>query len=695
MKCNSFYSFEIKNKENNYLNCYDSLDSNFIKYLEDSNYTAEEINEKIYEQIIYYIKNFEITEGKEKIIEGKDNYSFHLTTLQNEIDSLEGKNNDSNKFSKIDLGECENILREKNHIDKNDSLLILKYEKLNNEISRSNLQYEIYELFNKKRLNLSVCKEVPINIYVPKVLSEQLHNLYNELKDLGYDLFDINSHFYQDICTPYKSTNGTDVILSDRINYYYNNEETQCQPNCQFSNYSFESQYLKCECDIQYSEINFDNNNNNIGAKSIYKSFYDVLKFSNYKVLKCYKLAFSLTIFKNKNKGNIIVLIYFGIYYIFLLIYFIKGISELKNDLLKNIINNESKDINSGKNESKEGIKSIVDLINTDLKKNKNNNIDNNNIIITKKRNNKRLILRKDLKKRRTQQRIIFDFPPKKILYIQNNIKIFNNEFINSDKINKSNSKNVILDSNGEKNEMNKIYKFIVPTTNEEKLDSYELNNLEYNEAINQDKRNFMEIYWSLLKREHLIIFTFFIRNDHNIIYIKYSRFIFSICTDMALNVFFFADETMHKMFLDYGKYNFIQQIPQIIYSTIVSQLIELLLCYLSLTDKFYYQIKSLNIKSLNLILRQIRCIELKINYFYIFIGIMFLFYWYLITCFCAVYENTQIAFIKDSLLSFALGLLYPFVLYLLPSALRKISLKCCKGKLSFIYKLSDIIPFF
>ena len=46
----------------------------------------------------------------------------------------------------------------------------------------------------------------------------------------------------------------------------------------------------------------------------------------------------------------------------------------------------------------------------------------------------------------------------------------------------------------------------------------------------------------------------------------------------MALNVFFFADETMHKMFLDYGKYNFIQQIPQIIYSTIVSQLIELLL---------------------------------------------------------------------------------------------------------------------
>ena len=163
----------------------------------------------------------------------------------------------------------------------------------------------------------------------------------------------------------------------------------------------------------------------------------------------------------------------------------------------------------------------------------------------------------------------------------------------------------------------------------------------------------------------------------------------------MALNVFFFADETMHKMFLDYGKYNFIQQIPQIVYSTIVSQLIELILCYLSLTDKHYYQIKSLNIKAYSNILPIIKCIQLKICFFYIFTGIMFLFYWYIITCFCAVYENTQNAFIKDSFLSFFLGLLYPFILYLFPSALRIISLNYCNGKLSLIYKISDVIPFF
>ena len=277
------------------------IDVLIIGYFNDSNYTAEEINEKIYEQIVDFIENFDMSKGDEKIVEGKDNYSFHLTTLDKELDVIEGKNNNTNKFSKIDLGECENILKEKYNLEKNISLLILKLEKLSNKSSERNLQYEIYEPINKTKLNLSLCKEVQIDIYVPVVLSENLEGLYNELKDLGYDLFDINSDFYQDICTPYKSTNGTDVLLSDRVDTYYNNEETQCQPNCEFSDYSLDSQYLKCECDIQNSEINFDNNND-IGSKSIYKSFFDVLKFSNYKVIKCYKLAFSLNIFKIKTK---------------------------------------------------------------------------------------------------------------------------------------------------------------------------------------------------------------------------------------------------------------------------------------------------------------------------------------------------------------------------------------------------------
>jgi len=38
-------------------------------------------------------------------------------------------------------------------------------------------------------------------------------------------------------------------------------------------------------------------------------------------------------------------------------------------------------------------------------------------------------------------------------------------------------------------------------------LDDFELNDLSYTEAIEQDKRNFFQIYFSYIKREHRVIF--------------------------------------------------------------------------------------------------------------------------------------------------------------------------------------------
>ena len=159
----------------------------------------------------------------------------------------------------------------------------------------------------------------------------------------------------------------------------------------------------------------------------------------------------------------------------------------------------------------------------------------------------------------------------------------------------------------------------------------------------------------------------------------------------------FFSDESMHKLFLDYGKYNFIQQIPQIIYSSVISLLIEVFLCFLSLTAIHMYQIKKINdnIENRKTILKIYRCISIKIFYFYLFTFIFFIVYWYLISSFCSVYQNTQVVFIKDSLGSFILSLLYSFLLYLFPSCLRVCAIRDSKMRCKCIFKLSDIIPFF
>ena len=307
---------------------------------DESNSTSQEINQRIYEEITGNI--LENYDGEKKVIKGEDNYVYRVVTTDNMFED----NNETIGLSKIDLGTCEDKLRSTNHLSEDISLIIVSLEKDTNISSQRNVQFEVYESLNKTRLDLSVCEDIPIDIYVPLVLSEELTDLYNELNDLGYNLFDINDKFYTDICTPYKSPNGADILLSDRINYLFNNDETQCQAGCKFSTYSIETQHVKCECNIESSEINLRKGQNE-GSKSLYKSFYDVLKYSNYKVLKCYKLAFRLINFKI-NLGFIIVFIFFIIYLIFLFMYLIKGINQLKIDISRYLfIDNNQRESNN------------------------------------------------------------------------------------------------------------------------------------------------------------------------------------------------------------------------------------------------------------------------------------------------------------------------------------------------------------
>ena len=133
----------------------------------------------------------------------------------------------------------------------------------------------------------------------------------------------------------------------------------------------------------------------------------------------------------------------------------------------------------------------------------------------------------------------------------------------------------------------------IKKTKKKKNLDNFELNNLQFAEACSLDKRSFCTTYWSVLMREHMALLTFFACNDYNLFYIKLARFVFLLSTDISMNIFFFSDDSMHKLFLNYGKYDFIQQIPQIVYTTIISQILEVFLCYLSMTDKYIYQIKN------------------------------------------------------------------------------------------------------
>ena len=82
----------------------------------------------------------------------------------------------------------------------------------------------------------------------------------------------------------------------------------------------------------------------------------------------------------------------------------------------------------------------------------------------------------------------------------------------------------------------------------------------------------------------------------------------------------------------------------------------------------------------------------IKFILFFIVNYSFFILFWYYLSCFCAVYRNTQLYLIKDTLICFGLSLLYPIGLSLLPGIFRIPVLNSKKKNKECLYKFSKII---
>ena len=102
-----------------------------------------------------------------------------------------------------------------------------------------------------------------------------------------------------------------------------------------------------------------------------------------------------------------------------------------------------------------------------------------------------------------------------------------------------------------------------------------------------------MESYWSILKYNHLILFCILPIEDYNIRIIKVSLLLISFPLNFTINGFFFKYDSMHKIYIELGKNKIINQLPQMIYSLIISSTINLLLKSISLSGKNIILIKS------------------------------------------------------------------------------------------------------
>ena len=163
------------------------------------NITKDEMQNNIKEQIINgnldELINQLVDNTKEDLIIEDNDIKFEITITKDNY-------NEYKNISIIKLDECEDILKNFYNISKDESLIILKTDIYEKGALTPKMEYEVYDMKNKSKLNLDLCKNTKIELLLPCIIDEN-----NEFK------YNIKSDYYNDICYSYKTENGTDNIV--------------------------------------------------------------------------------------------------------------------------------------------------------------------------------------------------------------------------------------------------------------------------------------------------------------------------------------------------------------------------------------------------------------------------------------------------------------------------------------------------
>ena len=611
------YFINASNKENNV-----TMKDEIIKKIK---------NEIISRQLDSLISN--ITERKEDLLIKTNDTIYQITTTENQ------KNNTYKDISTLDLGKCEDRLKQIYNIDKDLALIIFKVDYYKEGSLIPVICYEVYEPLNKSILDLNYCKDILINLNIPVSIDED--NLYK---------YNPNSEFYNDKCYAYTTENGTDIILIDRQNEYNDNNLSICENNCVLKGYNIDTKKVSCDCetksklclisDVINDDIILSGNFNNTDGST-----------SNIVTMKCIDTLFSkyglLT-----NIGNYI-LGFTLLFFIIATFIFYKCGYIIIEDKIKEIL---SLKLNNHKNKIDIfQIKKDYKLKLTKVKK--------------KKKRKSKLSMGNPIKRKSLKKSTQLNYSKSKIK--NSNIGLFNEK-------NTKSSRSIFSKENYQ--------------INETKYKECEMNFFNYKQALEYDKRTFIKYYLSLLKVKNLILFSFYPIDDYNIKIIKISLFLLIFDIYFAVNALFFNDSTIHQIYIDQGMYNLSYFIPQIIYSFIISYTISVIIKFFSLSERELLNLKNEENKSKNDGDNVKKCLVVKYFLFFLLSLSFLILFWYYLSCFCAVYINSQTYVIINTFISVLIALIYPFLFIIIPGIIRFISLNE-KGN-EFIYKLSLFIQY-
>ena len=258
-----------------------------------------------------------------------------------------------------------------------------------------------------------------------------------------------------------------------------------------------------------------------------------------------------------------------------------------------------------------------------------------------------------------------------------------------------------IPDSNYKMNIINtKSEEFKIKENPKEDIKKYidkEINNFSYDLSLKIDKRTYCQYYISLLKTQHSLICALFNNNDYNSGTIKVNLFVIGLAIEYIVNALFYNDDTMHKIYENKGQFDLETQLPIAFYSTIISTLLNYPLNFLALSNDVIIDYKQ-DISKINIMKRAKKLkktLTIKFTLYFIISFIFLLFFWYYLSIFGVIYKNTQMHLLKDTLMSFGLSLIIPFIFYLFPGIFRIPALSNRKSKKACLYNFSKFLQLF
>jgi len=189
----------------------------------------------------------------------------------------------SNNQTIVNFNACETFLKTNGYLAKNETISYSKIDwdsliKSNNTINTTNTPSMSFDLYsnNGTQIDKNLCANIPTEVLIP--IEGFNDEMRNNLTKNGYELFNPNSTYFNDICIPMK-LNDTAVVMEDRSGEF-NTANLKCSTGCRYNSINLTIGYISCLCDT--------NQKDEIGT-TYGKLLLDIFKQVNIEIIKCWQ----------------------------------------------------------------------------------------------------------------------------------------------------------------------------------------------------------------------------------------------------------------------------------------------------------------------------------------------------------------------------------------------------------------------